>query len=120
MELDLILVHFFSIPNFDWGKTAIIFGVDMSSSVHANNKKKILTLVKEQTRELDNTSLTEEAEYYINFSRSGRKFCLSLHYNGSNRFLFVNATKMHQFKANNSGIKRYPLCLGNISKDFYR
>ena len=62
MELDLILVHFFSIPNFDWGKTAIIFGVDMSSSVHANNKKKILTLVKEQTRELDNTSLTEEAE----------------------------------------------------------
>ena len=30
----------FSIPNFDWGKNAIIFGVDMSSSVHANNKKK--------------------------------------------------------------------------------
>ena len=37
----------FSIPNFDWGKTAITFGVDMSSSVHANNKdKNIVTLGK--------------------------------------------------------------------------
>ena len=43
---------------------------------------------------------------------------LSLHYNGSNSFLFVNATKIHQFKAKDSEIKRYPLCLGNISKDF--
>ena len=31
----------FSIPNFDWGKNAIIFGADMSSFVHANNKNKI-------------------------------------------------------------------------------
>ena len=36
-------------------------------------------------------TLTEEAEYSINFSRSQRKFCLSLHYNGSSSFLFVNA-----------------------------
>ena len=33
-------------------------------------------------------------------------------------FLFVNATKIHQLKAKDSEIKRYPLCLGNISKDF--
>ena len=43
---------------------------------------------------------------------------LSLHYNGSNGFLFVNATKIHQFKAKDSEMKAYPLCLGNISKDF--
>ena len=30
----------FSLPNFDCGKNIIIFGVDMSSSVHTNNKKK--------------------------------------------------------------------------------
>ena len=36
MELDLIL---FSVPNFDWGKNVIIFGVDMGSSVHIYNKK---------------------------------------------------------------------------------
>ena len=33
-------------------------------------------------------------------------------------FLFVNATKVYQFKAKSSGIKDYPLCLGNVSKDF--
>ena len=43
---------------------------------------------------------------------------MSLHYNGSNSFLFVNATKMYQFKAKDSEIKDYALRLGNISKDF--
>ena len=90
----------FSITNFDWGKNFIIFGVDMSSSVDIDNKSKdILILDKGPTQRLDNTTLTREAEYSINFSRSQRKFCLSLHYNGSNSFLFVNATKIYQFKA---------------------
>ena len=43
---------------------------------------------------------------------------LSPHYNGSNSVLFVNATKIYQFKAKNSEIKDFELCLGNISKDF--
>ena len=30
----------------------------------------------------------------------------------------VNATKIYQFKAKNSEIKDYTLCLANISKDF--
>ena len=41
-----------------------------------------------------------------------------MHYNGSNSHLFVNATKIYQFKANDSEIKKYPLYLGNISKEF--
>ena len=66
----------FSIPNFSWGKNVIIFGVDMSSSEHANNKNKdILILGKGQTQGLENTTLTAEAEYSTNFSRSQRKFC---------------------------------------------
>ena len=43
---------------------------------------------------------------------------LSFHCNGSNSFLFVNATKIYQSKARDSEIKSYPLCLGNILKDF--
>ena len=39
MMLDLIWVDF-SFPNFDVAKNAIIFGVDNSSSVHIDNKKK--------------------------------------------------------------------------------
>ena len=32
-------------------------------------------------------------------------------------FLFVNAVEIYQFKAKDSEIKQYPLCLGNTSKD---
>ena len=68
----------------------------MSSSVHANNENKnVLILGKRRTQGLDNTTLTVEAEYSTDFSRSERKFCLSVHYNGSKSFLFVNTRKIH-------------------------
>ena len=47
-----------------------------------------------------------------------RKLCLNLNYNGSNSFFFVNTTKIYQFKAKTFEIKKYPVCLGSISKDF--
>ena len=91
----------------------------MGSSVHIDNKRKeILILGEGPTQELDDTTLTGEAKYPINFTQSGERFILSLHYNESNSFLFVNATKVYQFKAKNSEIKDYALCLGNVSKDF--
>ena len=90
----------------------------MSSSAHTNNKGKgILILGKVQTQGLDNTTLTAETKYPTNFTQSGKRFAFSLHYNGSNS-LFVNATKVYQFKAKDSEIKDYALCLGNVSKDF--
>ena len=70
------------------------------------------------TQGLDNSAVTAEAKYPINFTESGKRFLLSLHYNESNSFSFVNAEKMYRFKAKDSEIKPYPLCLGNISKDF--
>ena len=75
-------------------------------------------LAKGQTQGLDGITLTAEAKYPINFTQPNKRFVLSLHYNGSNSFLFVNATKVYQFKAKDSEIKDYTLCLGNISKDF--
>ena len=72
----------------------------MSSSVHIDNKgKDILILGKGPTQGLKHM-LAAETQYSINFTRPGIKFCLSLHYNGSNSFLFVNATKIYQFKRN--------------------
>ena len=47
-----------------------------------------------------------------------KKFCLSLHYNGANSYLFVNGTEIYKFKAKDSEIVASPLCLGNISKDW--
>ena len=40
-----------------------------------------------------------------------------MHYNGGNSYLFVNGTEIIKFKAKDSEIVTYPLCLGNISKD---
>ena len=47
-----------------------------------------------------------------------KKFCLSLHYNGSNSYLFVNGTEIVKLKAKDCKIVALPLCLGNISKEF--
>ena len=47
-----------------------------------------------------------------------KKICLSLLYNGANRYLFVNDIEIHKFKAKYSEIVATPLCLGNISKDW--
>ena len=44
-------------------------------------------------------------------------FCLSLHYNGANNYLFVNDTDIYKFKTKDCEIVATPLCLGNISKD---
>ena len=63
----------------------------MSSSVNID-RKNVLTHGEGPTQGLDDTALTAEAQYLINFSRLNRKFCLSMHYNGSNSLLFVNAT----------------------------
>ena len=91
----------------------------MSSSVHVDNCwKDILIIGKGPTQGSDYTTLTAEGKYPINFTQSGKRFVLSLHYDGSNSFLFVNATNVYQFKAKNSEIKDYALCLGNVSNDF--
>ena len=56
--------------------------------------------------------------YSINFTVTKKKFCLSLHYNGANSYLFVNGTEIIKFKAKDSKIVATPLCLGNISKNW--
>ena len=74
-----------------FGKNVIIFVADMSFSVHVNNKKKdILNLGKGPTGESDDTTLTAGKEYSINFTEQQKNFCLSLHYNKANNYVFVS------------------------------
>ena len=63
---------------------------------------RLKTLKKSGIRQLDN------------IRQSGKRFVLSLHYNGSNSFIFANATKIYKFRAKDSEIKDYALYLGNI------
>ena len=90
----------------------------MSFSTHIDNKKKnILVFGKGPTQGLEHT-LTAEKMYSINFTEKNKKFCLSLHYNGANSYLFVNGTEIYKCKAKDSEIVTTSLCLGNISKDW--
>ena len=76
-------------------------------------KKYILTLVKGPTQ-----GLTAEVDYSINCTEQEKKFCLSLYYNGSTSYLFVNGVKIYQIRAKDSQLVLHPMCLGNISQNF--
>ena len=111
LSMTIFLVSFLSFLSF-------FFGADMSTSTHIDNKKKdILVLRRGPSQGLEST-LTAEKMYSINFTVTKKKFCLSLHYNGGNSYLFVNGTEIIKFKAKDSAIIASPLCLGNISKDW--
>ena len=108
----------FSFPSGEFGQNVLIFGADMSSSIYNDNKNKgILVLGRGPTQGLEST-LTAEKMYSITFTVTKNKFCLSLHYNGANSYLFVNGTEIIKSKAKYSEIVASPLCLGNISKDW--
>ena len=58
--------------------------------------------------------------YSPNFTVDNKIACLSLHYNGGNSYLFVNGKEVTKFKANNSELIKYRMCLGDLSKDYDR
>ena len=89
----------------------------MSSSTKIDNRKKdILILGKGPTQGLEHT-LSAEKMYSINFTEKDKKFCLNLHYNGANSYLFVNGKEIQKFKAKDSEMAATQLCLRNISKN---
>ena len=89
----------------------------MNSAVHTDIKAKRIFILGTGATQVLNHALAAAAQYSINFTRPGQKFSLSLRYNGTNSFLFVNAAKIYDFEAKDSEMKKFPLCLGNISGD---
>ena len=86
-------------PSGETGRNVMIFGVDISSSTKIDPRKKdILILGKGPTQRLQHT-LAAENIYSVNFTENNKKFCLSLHYNGANSYLFGNGTEIYKFKA---------------------
>ena len=85
----------------------------MGSSAHVNNKTiNILVLCKDFTQGINNTTIYAEKMYSADFTVAKKFFCLSLHYNGDNSYLFVNGKGVINFKAKDSEIVPYPSCLG--------
>ena len=80
----------FSFPGgVGFGQNVIIFGVDMSSSAHIDNKKNHFNSWK-RIRTYTNCRKMSS----IKFTVTEKKFCLSLHYNGANSYFFVNGTEI--------------------------
>ena len=71
----LILVQNFDFTDGSMGKNILIFGTDVSSSVHINNEgKDILILCEGPTQRLHG-----EAIYPVNFTQPNKRFVLRLH-----------------------------------------
>ena len=96
----------------------IVSYIQETKTIPKNFNEKNLICKTQKTGEKDDTTLLAEAIYLINFTQPGKIFVLSLYCNGSNRLLFVNATKIYQSKAKDSEIRDYTLYLGNVSKYF--
>ena len=65
----------FSFTNGGFGQNVLIFGADMSTSIHVDNKKKdLLVLGRGPTQGLESTLIAEKM-YSINFTVTKKKFC---------------------------------------------
>ena len=91
----------------------------MSSSAHVDNKgKDIFNSWNRSNTRVRWAFINCKKIYSINLTDHSKKCCLSLHYNRTNNYLFVNSAEIIKFKAKDSNIIATPLCLGNISKDW--
>ena len=102
-------------------RNVIILGVDMSFSKHANNKaNNIYVMGKDYIQKINDTTIYAEKMFYRNFTEPGKKFILSLHYNGDNSYLFVNGREELKFKTKTDQIINKNLCVGNLSRYWTR
>ena len=87
------------------GRNALIFGADMSFSIHATNRANHIYVMGDGlTQGIHDTTLYVEKKYFRNFTEPNVKFVLSLHYNGDDSYLFVNGRQELKFKCKKRSI----------------
>ena len=113
------LSHTIREDNFDHttnARNVLIFGADISFSTHKTNKTNNIYVMGEHfVQGINDTTLYGEKRFYRNFTDPGKKFLLSLHYNGDNNYLFVNGRQELKFKAKTDQSVKEKLCIGNLS-----
>ena len=80
-------------------------------------KQSFLVLGHGLIQKINDATIYAEKMYSLNFTVVNKIFCLSLHYDNDNSYLFVNGKEVSKFKAKNSELIKYPMCLGGLSKD---
>ena len=97
-------------------RNVLIFGADMSFSVHTTNRANNIYLMGTGlTQDINDTTIYAEKNFYRNFTDFGKRFMLSLHYNGDDSYLFVNGRQELKFKAKTDQLVKEKLCIGNLS-----
>ena len=97
-------------------RNVLIFEADMSFSIHATNRANHIYLMGTGLMQgINDTTIYAEKNFYRNFTDFGKKFVLSLHYNGDNSYLFVNGRQELKFKAKTDQLVKEKLCIGNLS-----
>ena len=77
----------------------------MTNSKHANNKiKDVLVLGHGLIQKIDDTTIFAEKMYSPNFPVAKKTFCISIHYNGNDSYLFVNSKEVIKFKARKQSV----------------
>ena len=98
------------------GRNVLIFGVYMNFIVHATNRaNNIYVMGDGLTQGIHDTTLYVEKNYWRNFTDPGKKFIISLHYNGDKSYFFVNGRRELKFKAKTDQLVKEKLCIGNVS-----
>ena len=94
----------------------LIFGADMSSSVHATNRENhIYVMGVAFVQGINGTTIYAEKNFYRNFTDPGKKFVLSLHYSDDGSYLFVDGRQELKCKCKTDQLVKEKLCLGNLS-----
>ena len=78
----------------------------------------VLILRKGLIQKINKQTVYADHTFSTNFTVTDKNFCLGMHYDGLISRWFVNAKIQVVFKAKNSDITSYKMCLGNISTDF--
>ena len=101
------------------GRNVLIFGVDISVysfSAHATIRANHIYLMGDGLMQgINDTTLYVEKNYWRNFTDSGKKFIISLHYNGDESYFFVNGRQELKFKVKTDQLVKEKLCIGNLS-----
>ena len=93
----------------------LIFGADMSFSIHATNRANKFYVTGDLfIQGINDTTIYAEKKFYRNFTEPGKKFKLSLHYNGGGSYLIVNGRQELKFKCKTDQLVKEKLCIGNL------
>ena len=67
------------------------------------------------TQGINDTTIYALKNFYRNFTDPGKKFVLTLHYNGDDSHLFANGRQELKFKCKTDQLVKEKLCIGNLS-----